>query len=175
MGLPAPRVAHAKVYVNGTYAGLYTIVEPVDRGFLKRSPGEDGGHRYDYEWTSEYWFEYLGDDPAAYSPYPFQPETNERSPDPRPLVEMIRVINQSADAEFLAALSRYLDPKHFLSYLAVEMFLAEADGLAGEWGLNNFYLYRLQGSAGLCLSLGIRTSRSIPSRDPSGGIWSATC
>jgi len=32
LGMPAPREAHVRLYVNGDYAGLYTIVEPVDQG-----------------------------------------------------------------------------------------------------------------------------------------------
>jgi hypothetical protein len=29
-------------------------------------------------------------------------------------------------------------------YLAVQNFLSELDGFSGKWGINNFYLYRLQ-------------------------------
>ena len=42
LGLPAPREAHARLFVNGTYVGLYAIVETIDKGFLGRSFGEDG-------------------------------------------------------------------------------------------------------------------------------------
>jgi hypothetical protein len=33
-----------------------------------------------------------------------------------------------------------------MRYVAVQNFLAEADGVLGTWGLNNFYLYRLENS-----------------------------
>src|SRR4051812_25862823 len=36
MGLPAPRNTHTRLYVNGQYAGLYTMVEEVDDVFAKK-------------------------------------------------------------------------------------------------------------------------------------------
>ncbi len=171
MGIPAPRVAHARLIVNGAYAGLYTIVEPVDKGFLKRNFGEDGGYLYDYEWATDYWFEYLGDNPAAYSPSPFELQTNESSPNPRPLIEMIRVINQSPDENFVEAVSRHLDPKQFLTYLAVEAFLAEVDGIAGEWGMNNFYLYGLQSTGRFVF---VPWDKDVAFHDVNRSVWENT-
>jgi spore coat protein CotH len=37
MGIPAPRVAHVRLFVNSTFAGLYTVVESIDKDFLKRT------------------------------------------------------------------------------------------------------------------------------------------
>src|SRR5262245_41953110 len=42
MGLPAPREAPARLYINGQYFGFYTIVEHEDEDFLNRNLGEDG-------------------------------------------------------------------------------------------------------------------------------------
>jgi spore coat protein CotH len=146
MAIPAPRVAHTKLFINGEYWGLYTLVEPVDKGFLKRNLGEDGGYLYDYEWSTEYRFEDLGPDAAAYTPYPFQLETNESKPNPQPLIELIQFMNQASDEEFAGGLARHLDPASFLRFLAVEAFAAEQDGFLGDWGMNNFYLYGYQNS-----------------------------
>ena len=41
--IPAPREAHARLYINQVYAGLYTVVEPVDKTFLNRTFKEDKG------------------------------------------------------------------------------------------------------------------------------------
>ena len=41
-------------------------------------------------------------------------------------------------------LSGPIDLGGFMRYIAVENFLAEQDGLLGNWGVNNFYLYRFQ-------------------------------
>src|SRR5262245_3312090 len=36
LGVPAPREAHARLYVNDEYIGLYAIVESIDKRFLAR-------------------------------------------------------------------------------------------------------------------------------------------
>jgi len=143
MGIPAPRVAHVRLFVNDKFEGLYTLVEPVDKTFLKTHLGEDSGQLFDYEWVSDYNFEYLGADTAQYAPAPFKPKTNEKNPDLKTLVDFIRTINEAPDDQFAGALTEFLDAEKYLDYLAVETFLAEIDGQLGDWGLNNFYLYRL--------------------------------
>ena len=39
-------------------------------------------------------------------------------------------------------MEEYLDLKKFIRHLAIENFLAEEDGLTGDYGPNNFYFYR---------------------------------
>ena len=144
MGIPAPREAHTRLYINGAYVGLYSIVEAVDQPFLQRVFGQSDGYLYDYEWVLSWFFEYLGADAAKYSPVLFKPETHAADPVPRPLEWMIRTINETADPWFETDVSRYIDLGGFMRYIAVENFLAEQDGLLGNWGVNNFYLYRFQ-------------------------------
>jgi uncharacterized protein (TIGR03437 family) len=152
MGLPAPREAHVKFYVNGTYEGLYTIVESVDKAFLKRVFNEDDGYLYEWKWVDRgggkgYFFEYLGSDPNLYSADGrfWQPETHEKDPDPRPLEAMVRAINQSSDADFQRSVSQYLDLNMVMTQLAVEDCIGETDGILGDYGMNNFYFYRFVG------------------------------
>ena len=87
MGIPASRELHARLFVNNTYAGMYTIVEALDKDFLKRTFGENDGYLFAYDYPPDqppYYFEYRGADPFRYVPLPFRPETNED--DPRPEV-----------------------------------------------------------------------------------------
>ena len=44
MGVPAPRETHTKLFVNGSYAGLYSIVESIDKNFLARTRNENDGY-----------------------------------------------------------------------------------------------------------------------------------
>jgi spore coat protein CotH len=149
MGIATPREAYARVFVNGTFFGLYNIVESIDKDFLKRVFGEDEG--YLYEWKPfgvdpGYRFQYLGPEPELYSPAMFDPVTHEKDPDPKPLVEMIAAINQSSDAEFVDAVGAYLDLARFTRFIAVEAYLAEHDGVLGDtFGMNNFHFYRFTG------------------------------
>jgi hypothetical protein len=146
MGVMASRTAHARLFVNNEYVGLYLIVESVDKRFLKRNFKEDGGYLYNYQWTSPYYFEFKGADPSIYTPRPFQAETHEKDPDPRPLVEMIRAINETPETDFLTVVNRHVDLRTFLRQVAVENFLADQDGALGYAGMNNLYIYRFEGT-----------------------------
>jgi spore coat protein CotH len=146
MGIPAPRETHTRLYINDQYAGAYTIVEYVDPIFLERSLGESEGYLYAYDWTFLWLFNDLGPDPSKYWPLPFRPETNLTHFDPSPFPYMVQTINQAPDAEFCAAVSQYLDLNVLFREIAAEDYLAEIDGILGEWGLDNFFLYRYQDS-----------------------------
>jgi spore coat protein CotH len=154
MGLPAPREAHARLFVNDAFVGVYAIVETIDKGFLGRSFGEDSkggtendGFLYEYDYTREYRFEYLG---SNYDDYKiFNPKTHENDAAAKlwgPIVDMIKTINEAPDSILERELSTYLDLDKFVSHIAIENFLAEDDGILGYAGLNNFYLYRFEDS-----------------------------
>ncbi len=145
MGIPTPLLSHARLTVNGEYWGVYMLVEPVTKPFLRRRLNEDGGNLFDYEWTFSYGLEFLGADPVRYVPLPFQPQTHEDDLDPSGLINFIRAINETPDATFVQSMSSYLDVDQFLTYVAVENAIAETDGMLGEWRINNFYLYQYQG------------------------------
>jgi hypothetical protein len=144
MGVPAPRTAHARLFVNRQYAGLYLIVESVDKRFLTRQFNENDGHLYKYEWETEYRFEDKGNNAASYIPKPFQPETHEKDQQPKPLVDMVAAINNTPDPDFMRVVGGYVDLRRFVMQAAVENYLADNDGLLGYAGMNNFYLYRLE-------------------------------
>ena len=150
MGIPAPREAHARLYINNQYSGVFVIVESIDRTFVSRTFGaaeaqlDTGGHLFEYKWVFPYDFSYLGPDLRAYAPI-FEPQTHETDAISSlydPIEEMIRTINGASDEDFAAAVGRYLDTTLFLKCLAVELFTVEWDGFAGNWEANNFYLYR---------------------------------
>jgi hypothetical protein len=48
LGVPAACAASARLVVNGAYFGLYTHLERIDRSFLARAFGDDGGWLYKY-------------------------------------------------------------------------------------------------------------------------------
>lgn len=144
MGIPAEREADARLNVNGQYFGLYTIVESVNKRFLNEWFGEKEGYLYKFEPNIPFYWEYRGPDPSLYVPVNFSPETHESDPKPGPLVDMIRTINQTSDANYQSAMAPFTDLRLYLSHLAVEHFLADTDGMAGVSGTNNFYLYRLE-------------------------------
>jgi hypothetical protein len=141
MGMSAPRASYARLWINDEFFGLYTIVEPINRDFLGRVFENSQGYLYEYNPEREYHFEYLGEDPAAYSF--FEPQTRENDPQPATLIDMIRTVNQAPQGDFAAQVSSYIDLKRFMRLIAIENYLANNDGiLSAVFGMNNFYLYR---------------------------------
>jgi spore coat protein CotH len=146
MGVAAPRVVHARLFVNNRFAGLYTVVESVDKDFLDRSFGEDDGYLYEFHYTDRFGFEYLGSELERYAGL-FEPKTHEFDSMAalyQPIRELTWAVSESPDSSFVGAVNAQLDLRTFLTHVAVENFLADIDGVIGDWGMNNFYLYRFE-------------------------------
>jgi hypothetical protein len=148
MNVPASRESFARLSVNGTYMGLYTIVEDIDKDFLSKNLGEDNGwlYEYDYDETNRvpFAFEYLGSDPAKYVPMPFKAQTHETDPRADVIERFIWTVNDTGTASWRQQMDEFLDLKKFMRHLGIENFLAEEDGITGDYGPNNFYIYRLE-------------------------------
>ena len=154
MGIPAPREAHARLYVNNQYAGLYVIVESVDKGLLARVFGivnedtQNDGYLFEFNWNDEWRLGYLGEELWAYKDR-FEAKTKESKSDEekyRPIETLVRLINDTREDRLKDAIGSLFDLPGFMRFVAAQNFLADADGLLGTWGINNFYLYRLEGS-----------------------------
>jgi spore coat protein CotH len=146
--MKAEREAHARLYINSEYAGLYTIVESLDKTWLKKNFGENDGHLYEYKFdnaaATPYDFGYIGSDATLYAPLPFKPQTLESDPQGQVLERLFWTVNQAGDAVWRTAMQEFLDLKGFIRHIAIEAFLADQDGLTGDYGPNNFYLYRFE-------------------------------
>lgn len=145
-GMPAPRVTHTSLRINGSSFGLYTLDERVDKSFLQNRWGEDNGNLYrdEYDWEAPYGYEWRGDDPATYVPRLFKPETNENPHDPSALMRYLRDVNFAGVEAFEAEVGRSLDWENLLDMLSIEASCSEGDGMAGDWLAHNYFLYHLQ-------------------------------
>jgi hypothetical protein len=152
MGIPAPRQAHARLFVNEVYAGVYVMVEPVDRTFVARVYGEAeaepeaGGYLYEYRWIDEYDFSYMGPSVAAYLGI-FRAQTHDTDSLTNlygPVEELIRAINETPRDQFSTVVGRLIDLPQLARFLGAQNCMAELDGFAGYYGANNFYLYRFR-------------------------------
>jgi len=149
LGVPAPRVVHAEVSINGQYAGVYGVVEPIDSVFLQRYLGESAGVLYEYHWLTPYFATFPGEDLDTYVPM-FEPRTQETLSTfdlYDPIRELFRTINEAPDSAFRESVGARLDFESTLRLIAGETVLAELDGILGYDGMNNFYLYRPPASA----------------------------
>ncbi len=154
MNLPAPRESFAMLYVNSQYAGLYVIVESIDKTMLGRVFGEKDGDtendgflfEYNYKEGSPWFFTYLGADFASYKEL-FSPKTHENDSEwdlYHEIESMVRTVNEARDDMFVSSMAAYLDLSLFMKHVGVQAFLAEWDGILGYAGMNNFYLYRFE-------------------------------
>ena len=148
MGQPAPRESFCRLYINNEFQGLYAIVESVDNSFLSRTLGENNGYLYSYQIQEPFHGEYLGDDLGPYKAR-FEAQSHERETDTMlyaPLRDWLREVNEADGAIWRERVEEYLDLPQFVTQVAIEMFLAENDGLLGAEGMNNFFLYRFNKS-----------------------------
>ena len=156
LGIPAPRETHARLYVNGEYAGLYGLVESVDKTMMGRVFGSVNGNiqndgylfEYNYVLGSPWRFGYEG---SALAPYKarFDIKTNETHGDVRiwgPIEELVRFVNEADASSFDQQVGTRIDLPGFVRYIAAQNFVAQNDGFNGYDGMNNFYLYRLEDS-----------------------------
>src|SRR5688572_24654970 len=154
LGIPASREIHARLYINNEYAGLYVIVESVDKEMLARvfgAIGEDtqnDGWLYEFKWQDNWFFNHLGTDLKEYM-LRFEATTHESRTDEekyRPIEMLIRLANNTPPDRFAAEVGAKLDIPQVIRFIAAQVFLAETDGFLGGFGINNLYLYRLEDS-----------------------------
>lgn len=116
LGLPAPCANHARLVVNGTYYGLYTNLEKVDREFLERVFGKAAadGNLYKYGVVLE---------------------TNEETGD----TSRLSAFRDAAREGDLATIEAMADLEQAVRAWAGEAVLPQPDGY---WaGRGNYYLY----------------------------------
>jgi spore coat protein CotH len=144
MGQAASRESFCRLYINNEFQGLYVIVESVDNTYLTRTIGENKGYLYSYQIQDTFWGEYLGDDLEPYK-IRFEAQSHEKEGDSKlyvPIHDWLREVNEPDDAVWRERVEQYVDLRQFVTQVAIEMFLAENDGLLGAYGMNNFFLYR---------------------------------
>ena len=149
MGQPAPRVSLARIYINNTYQGVYTLTEDVNADFLQRRFDDTAGFLFEFRRREQpYYGEYLGDDLAPYQAL-FEPRTRRLEADSvlySPIRDLFREVNQPVDALWRERVEAFIDLQQFVAQAAIGRFTWEQDGLLGAVGMNNFYLYRPDGS-----------------------------
>ena len=157
LGVPAPRETHVRLYINGRYAGLYGLIESVDKTMMGRVFGSIGdnvqndGYLFEYNYIlgSPWRFGYEG---PALTPYKarFDIKTNETHAESiiwGPIEELVRLVNDTPLSSFEQVIGERLDLTATVRYLAAQNFVADYDGFNGYDGMNNFYFYRKENSA----------------------------
>jgi spore coat protein CotH len=142
-GVPAPRTAYAELTltVPGKHdkelVGLYTLVEQVDKPFLKEHFKNSKGLLLKPE-NLQGGLPYLGEDWSRYERL-YRPKDDPSKSQKARLIAFVRFVNKSDDETFQREIASYLDVNAFLCYVAATGLLANLDSYLG-FG-HNFYLY----------------------------------
>jgi hypothetical protein len=123
-GVPAARVTHARMRLNGRDLGLYVVIEAMNKDFLKRQFGSGKGNLYEA---------YLQDVNGQLE----QDNGEDQSgADLRALCDACTVASPKARWQ---QLNKVLDVERFISFLAMEMLTTHWDGYAVH--INNYRIY----------------------------------
>jgi len=133
-GIPAPRVAHAKIYIQNEYWGIYAIIEQIDKRYLKRNFADKTGNLWKNKDNSS--LHWQGTDPNNYT---FELQTNETENDWTKFIEFVDFINNSSNTDFKDGIETIFDLDEYLRILAVDILTNNWDSYI-EHG-RNWYLY----------------------------------
>jgi hypothetical protein len=125
-GVPAPRVTHARVWLNGRDVGLYVLKEGFDERFLKRYFADATGNLYDGGFVQDLDADLekdSGDGPVDHS-------------DLRAITTANSLEDPTARWQ---ALEKLVDLDAFLTLMAMERMTCHWDGYANN--VNNYRLY----------------------------------
>jgi hypothetical protein len=184
LGIPAPRAAYVKLYVNDEYWGVYTHVESIDRTFLGRWwPTNDG---MVYEGT--YWCDLVpgnvppNDDDGYCITREFKPDACDTvDPGADPMTydlvrQLVNQIDQMPQGSFYPEVTAFFDYDKFLTSWAIESVIVHWD--AYEFQIMNNYRVHHDPTTGIwnLISTGIDQTFS-GDLDPwgVGGTLAARC
>jgi hypothetical protein len=142
MGVPAPRTGFALVYltVPGLYdrefLGLYTLIEEVDRPFIKRHFENRNGLLLKPQGMRG--LASFGDDWKQHESR-YRPKGDVDPKLANRVVELAKLVHRADDATFAQQISSYLDVDGFLKYVAVNAALCNFDSFLSTG--HNYYLY----------------------------------
>ncbi|MEM1119717.1 MAG: CotH kinase family protein [Bacteroidota bacterium] len=135
-GVKAPRVSHARVYINGQYWGLYSIIEQIDKTFVQNNFSNGSGNLYKNNAWSQ--LEWLGTDLAAYQE-DIELKTNETEADWSDFLEFVDILNNTPDSTFAEAIQKVFNVESYLRVLAADIGLNNWDSYVDN--RRNWYLY----------------------------------
>lgn len=133
-GVSGPRVAHAKLFINDEYWGIYAMIEQIDKRYLKRNFADNDGNLWKNQGNSD--LSWLGNDPTSYS---FELQTNEEENDWTKFLDFVDFINNSTDIEFESDLNNFFHLDEYLKIVAIDILINNWDSYLDHG--RNWYMY----------------------------------
>ncbi|MBS0204524.1 MAG: CotH kinase family protein [Planctomycetes bacterium] len=147
-GVPTPRTCLAEVTLTvpgkyeGELVGVYTLVEQVNKGFLKQHFQDGKGMLLKPEGLQR-GPAYLGSAWKAYEDR-YKPEDKPTNEQKNRLIEFTQLISEATDEVFARDVGTYLEIEAFLRFIAANTLLSNLDSYLG-YG-HNYYLYLVPGT-----------------------------
>ncbi len=135
-GIAAPRATFARLYINNKYWGLYSVVEDVNKTFLKTRFGNKGGNLFKGDPRGT--LNYKGTQQAMYAT-DYELKTNETENDWSDLIHFTDVLNNTPAAQLRDSLSRYMNMESWFSYWAAHSLFVNLDSYIGSG--HNYFIY----------------------------------
>lgn len=129
-GLPAPRCNFARVTMNGEDLGIYSNIESLDRGFMRRNFADGTGNIYEGQIDGDF---------GENTQHNLQQKNNFDSNDRSDLAAVVNALNAD-DANLPGLLEQVVDVDEFLTYWAMESITGHWDSYTGN--ANNFFMYK---------------------------------
>jgi len=153
MGVPAARSAPVTLKVDGKDQGVYTLVQEIDKRFLKvwfgTETGADDGNLYkcvapgcSLLYRGDKKQDYVIDSCDEPNGCGLVLKTNLDDPslnDYADLIDFLDLVNNTPDESFPEAIEQAFDVDLFLRYLAVAVVVSDYEGYLGK--LDSFFLY----------------------------------
>ena len=139
-GIPAPKVVHCRLVVNGVPKGLYGVEERIGREFLKKRFGRPLNQYYEFrEATAD--LEWWGPEPSNYVPLMWIPDFEDVSSGAEGVRDLHDILNNDPGRA-----ASILEVDRFVGFIAAEVLQGETDaylaGAAVDDVPQNLFLYR---------------------------------
>ncbi len=129
-GLPSSKVEHAAVYLNGTYQGLYALIEYVDNEFVSVR-----GEMVDTMYKATLGNATFGKEQLRDIKNGFKIKQGPKQA--VDLTRLIELLNSPRDSESEQKIAELLDVEQYFKYMVASIYLHNWDAFK-----NNFFLYR---------------------------------
>ncbi len=139
MHVPVPRVVHAEVQVavsdqEPRSLGLYTAIEALDAGFLKRNQIPDTSLVMQTDGLNS--IQYIGDEWTAYAPLFRATRVPDKQQQNR-MIAFAKLIGDADDAEFDSKIETFISTEALLRYVAANSLTSNLTGFS-SLGANDF-------------------------------------
>lgn len=126
VGLPTPRVTHARVWLGERDLGLYVVKEGFDKGFLKRNFAEASGNLYEGPFVADIDTQ-------------LERDAGEGPPDGSDLKSLVEACQQEDAETRWRQIDERLNVDSFITFMAIELMTCHWDGYT--LNRNNYRIY----------------------------------